>query len=80
MRVVGIEEGEGGKAMVIATRVAGKQMATVMTRAIVTKTKEEVRKKGMVRAARAIAIARNAAMASNNDDNHGDGVDSNQCQ
>jgi hypothetical protein len=40
MRVAGIEEGEGGKAMVIATRVAGKGMVTMMTRAIVTKTKE----------------------------------------
>jgi hypothetical protein len=40
MRVVGIEEGKGGKAMVIVTWVAGKGMATMTTRAMVTKTKE----------------------------------------
>ncbi len=40
MRVVGIEEGEGGKVMAMATRVAGKRMATVTTRTMVTKTKE----------------------------------------
>jgi hypothetical protein len=40
MRMAGIKEGEGGKAMVIATRVVGEGMATMTTRAMVTKTKE----------------------------------------
>ncbi len=42
MRVVGIKEGKGGKAMVMAmaTRVVGKQMARAMTRAMVVKMKE----------------------------------------
>jgi hypothetical protein len=40
MRVVGIKEGEGSKVMAIATRLTGKQTATMMTRAMVTKTKE----------------------------------------
>jgi hypothetical protein len=38
--VVGIKEGKGGKAMGMATRVAGKGMATARTRAMVTKMKE----------------------------------------
>ncbi len=45
-RVAGIKEGESGKAMVMATRVAGKQMATARTRAIVTKTKEAGEEEG----------------------------------
>jgi hypothetical protein len=40
MRVVGVKEGEGDKAMAMATRVAGKQTATATTRAMVTKTRE----------------------------------------
>ncbi len=40
MRMAGIKEGKGSKAMVIATRVVGKGMATATTRAMVTKTKE----------------------------------------
>ncbi len=46
MRVVGVKEGEGGKAMVMATRVAGEQTATATMRAIVTKTKEAGEEKG----------------------------------
>jgi hypothetical protein len=40
MRVVGVEEGEGGKAMAMVTRVAGERMATATIRAMVTKTKK----------------------------------------
>jgi hypothetical protein len=40
MRVVGTKEGEGGKAIVMAKRVVGKQIATAMMRVMVTKMKE----------------------------------------
>jgi hypothetical protein len=40
MRVVGVEEGKGGKGMVIATWVVGKGMAMTTTRAMVMNTKE----------------------------------------
>jgi hypothetical protein len=40
MRVVGIKEGKGDKAMAMATRVVGKRMATTTMRVMVTKTKE----------------------------------------
>jgi hypothetical protein len=46
MRVVGVEEGKGGKAMVIATWVAGKGMATAMARVMVKNTKEANEKEG----------------------------------
>ena len=46
MRVAGIKEGEGGKAMAMATRVAGKQTAMAMTREMVTKTKEAGEEEG----------------------------------
>jgi hypothetical protein len=39
MRVVGIEDGKGGKAMAMATRVVGKWMAAATTRAMVMKIK-----------------------------------------
>ncbi len=39
-RVAGVEEGKGGKAMVMATRVVGKWTAIATTKAMVTKTKE----------------------------------------
>ncbi len=40
MRVVGNKEGEGGKAMAMATRVAGERMAMLTKIAMVTKTRE----------------------------------------
>ncbi len=40
MRVAGKEEGEGGKAMARATRVAGERTAMATKRAMATKTKE----------------------------------------
>ncbi len=46
MRVASIEEVEGSKAMVMATRVVGKWMAMATTRAIVTKTKEAGEEEG----------------------------------
>jgi hypothetical protein len=46
MRVAGVEEGKGGKAMVMATRVAGKWTATARMRAMVTKTKEAGEEEG----------------------------------
>jgi hypothetical protein len=46
MRVVGIEEGKGSKAMAMATRVAGEQTATVMARVMGMKTKEAGEEEG----------------------------------
>ncbi len=46
MRVVGVKEGEGGKAMAMATRVVGEQPTTMTMRAMVTKTKEVGEKEG----------------------------------
>jgi hypothetical protein len=40
MRVAGNIEGEGGKAMATATRVAGEQMATATKRVMATKIRE----------------------------------------
>jgi hypothetical protein len=40
MRVVGVEEGKGGKAMAMATRMAGDRTATANTRMMVTKMME----------------------------------------
>jgi hypothetical protein len=40
MRVAGVKESEGGKAMAMATWLAGERAATGTTRAMVTKTKE----------------------------------------
>jgi hypothetical protein len=40
MRVAGVEEGKGGKAMTMATRVAGEQTAMATMRAMMTKMKE----------------------------------------
>ncbi len=46
MRVAGVGEDKGSKAMTMATRVAGEQMATVTTRAMLTKTKEADEEEG----------------------------------
>ncbi len=47
MRVAGDKEGKGGKAMVMATRVAGKWAATAMGRAMMaTATREAGREEG----------------------------------
>jgi hypothetical protein len=46
MKVAGVKEGEGGKGIVMATRVAGAQMAMTTTRAMVTKTKEAGEEEG----------------------------------
>ncbi len=40
MRVAGDKKGKGGKAMAMATRVAGERTATVMKRAMVTAMRE----------------------------------------
>ncbi len=40
MRVAGVKEGEGRKAMSMTTRVSGKPAATATTKAMVMKTKE----------------------------------------
>jgi hypothetical protein len=40
MRVVGEEDGEGGKAIALATRVVGEWMATATKRAMATKMRE----------------------------------------
>jgi hypothetical protein len=49
MRVVGIEEGKGIKAMVIAAWVAGEGMATKTTRAMGMKMKEAGDEEGNVK-------------------------------
>ncbi len=46
IRVAGKEEGKGGKAMALATRVAGEQMATATKRAMATKTREAGEEEG----------------------------------
>jgi hypothetical protein len=40
IRVAGNNEGEGGKAMAMATRVSGKRTVTAKKRAMATKTRE----------------------------------------
>ncbi len=49
MRVVGNKEGEGGKAMAMATRVAGERMAMLTKSAMATKTREVRNEKGIGR-------------------------------
>jgi hypothetical protein len=46
IRVVGYEEGKGGKAMAMATRAAGKRTAMAKTRAMVMATREAGEKEG----------------------------------
>jgi hypothetical protein len=46
MRVVGKEEGKGGKAMVLATRVTGERMAMETKKAMATKTREGSKEEG----------------------------------
>jgi hypothetical protein len=46
MRVVGKEEGKGGKALALATRVAGEQTATATKRVMATKTREAGKEEG----------------------------------
>ncbi len=66
--------------MAMATRVVGKRMATATTKAMVMKMKEAGEERGMVRAVRAMAMARKAATASNDDNNHDNGDNSNHQQ
>ena len=49
MRVAGNEEGEGGKAMAMATRVAGERTAMLMKSAMATKTRDVSDEKGIGR-------------------------------
>ncbi len=49
IRVAGNEEGEGGKAMAMATRVAGERTAMLTKSAMVTKTREVSDEKGIGR-------------------------------
>ncbi len=46
MRVAGIKEGNGSKAIAMATRVAGKQTVIATTRGMLTKTKEAGEEEG----------------------------------
>jgi hypothetical protein len=46
MRVVGIKEGEGSKAMAMVTRVVGERTAMATMRAMVTKTREAGEEEG----------------------------------
>jgi hypothetical protein len=46
MRVASKEEGKGGKAMAMATRVAGKWTVMVTNRAMATKTREAGKEEG----------------------------------
>jgi hypothetical protein len=49
MRVLGEEEGKGGKAMAMATRAAGELTATLMKSAVATKTREVGKEEGIGR-------------------------------
>jgi hypothetical protein len=49
MRVAGNKEGKGGKAMAMATRVAGERMAMLTKSAMATKTREVSNEKGIGR-------------------------------
>jgi hypothetical protein len=49
MRVAGKEEGQGGKAMAMATRVAGERMTMLTKSAVATKTREVGKEEGIVR-------------------------------
>jgi hypothetical protein len=49
MRVASNEEGEGGKAMAMATRVAGEQTAILTKSVMATKTREVSNEKGIGR-------------------------------
>jgi hypothetical protein len=49
MRVAGDEEGKGGKAMAMATRVAGERTAMLTKSAMATKTREVSNEKGISR-------------------------------
>ncbi len=49
MRVAGNEEGKGGKAMVMATRVASERTAMLTKSAMATKTREVSVEKGIGR-------------------------------
>jgi hypothetical protein len=46
MKVVDDEEGEGGKAMAMVTRVAGERMAVATKRAMAMKTREASKEEG----------------------------------
>jgi hypothetical protein len=46
MRVAGCKKGEGGKAMAMATRVAGKWAVMATQRAMATKTREAGKEEG----------------------------------
>ncbi len=46
MRVAGVKEGDGGKAMTMATRMVCEQMVMAMTREMVMKTKEAGEEEG----------------------------------
>jgi hypothetical protein len=49
MRVAGNKEGKGGKAMAMATRVAGERMVMLTKSAMATKTREVSDEKGIGR-------------------------------
>jgi hypothetical protein len=49
MRVAGNKEGEGGKAMAMATRVAGERMVMLTKSAMATKTREVGNEEGIGR-------------------------------
>ncbi len=49
MRVAGDEEGEGGKAMAMATRVAGERMAKLTKIAMATRTRKVGNEEGIGR-------------------------------
>ncbi len=49
MRVAGNEEGKGGKAMAMATRVAGERAAMLMKSAMAMKAREVSNEKGIGR-------------------------------
>jgi hypothetical protein len=63
MRVAGDEEGEGGKAMATATRVAGERTATATKRAMATKTWEAGEEEGNGKGGKSCGDGKKMAMA-----------------
>ncbi len=63
MRVAGDGEGEGGKAMAMAKRVAGKLTVTAMKRAMAMKTREAGEEEGNDKGSKRMVMTKKRAMA-----------------
>jgi hypothetical protein len=70
MRVAGNKEGDGGKAMVMATRVTGERTATAMKRAMEMKTREAGKEEGNGKGSKSNGDSKEEC----NDKEKGDGI------